>query len=153
MKEVEIYIKGVYIPREDKMCINVLIKSERKEVSRYFEINEKGSAIQAEYIGLIKVISSLKVRLAKKGLTFLKIFTINESMVKQLTGEYRVNSPKIVPLYSELKKLLSGFNYQVIWLNRSEMDGKIKHSSEIYDEKQLKELLDKIDFDEEDIWI
>jgi hypothetical protein len=74
-------------------------------------------------------------------------------MVKQLIGKYRVNSPKIAPLYSELKKLFSGLNYQVIWLNRSEMDGKIKHSSEIYGEKQLKELLGKIDFDEEDICI
>lgn len=153
MKEIEIYIKGSYIPRYEKMCVILLIKTDKKEISRYFEINEKGSAIEAEYIGLIKVISSMKKRLLKKKLTFLKIFTINEVIVKQLGGEYRVSDSRILNLYSELKRQLNGVNYQAIWLSKSEMNEKIKPRSEIYNEKQLKVLLDKIDFDEEDIWV
>lgn len=153
MKEIEIYIKGSYVPRDEKMCVSVLIKTNSKEISRYFEIKEKGSAIEAEYIGLIKVIKSLNDRLSKKRLTFLKIFTINEVIVKQLGGEYRVSNSRILALYSELKKLLVGINYQAIWLSKSEMNEKMKSQSGIYNEKQLKDLLNRIDFDEEDLWV
>lgn len=153
MGDVEIYIKGSYIPRDERMCVNVLIKAQKKEVSRYFEIKGKGSAIEAEYIGLVKIISTLRRKLQKKDLTFLKIYTINEVIVKQLGGEYRVSTPRILPLYSELKKQLQGLNYQVMWLSRSEMDAKIKSETEFYNDKQLREMLNKIDFDEEDLWL
>lgn len=153
MQGVEIYIKGSYIPRDEKMCVNVLIKSERKETSRLLELKEKGSAIEAEYIGLIKILKSLKERLSKKKLTFLKIFTINEVIVKQVEGRYKVNKPRVGFLFSELMKLLDGLNYQVIWLSKSEMNERMKPHSEIYSDKQLKDLLSKIDFDGEDIWV
>ncbi|MGB9732267.1 hypothetical protein [Calditerrivibrio nitroreducens] len=151
--EIEIYIKGSYIPRDEKMCINVLIKYDKKEVSRYFEISQKGSAIEAEYLGLIKIINTLKTKLTRKNLTILKIYSQNESIMKQLTGEYRVSNSRILNLYSELKSLLGGVNYQAIWLSKSEMSEKLKPHAEMYNEKQLKDILNKIDFDDEDIWI
>ncbi len=155
MKEIEIYIKGSYVPRDEKMCINVLIKSSKNEVARYFEIKEKGSAIEAEYIGLLKVMNLIRTKLSKtkKHLTTVKIFSINEVIVKQLTGEYRVSNSRLLSLYSELKKVLNGLNYKSILISKSEMNEKMKPQSKIYDEKQLKDLLNRIDFDEEDIWV
>jgi hypothetical protein len=153
MEGIEIYIKGSYIPRDEKMCVNVLIRRKTKEVSRYFEIRGKGSAIEAEYLGLLKIIKTLKCRLTKKHLTTLKIFTINEVIVKQLAGEYRVSNSRISNLHYELKRMLEGVNYQAIWLSKSEMNEKMKVHTEIYNEKQIKDLLNKIDFDEEDLWV
>ncbi len=153
MKEIEIYIKGAYIPREEKMRVNILIKKGEKETNKILEIAGKGSTIEAEYLGLIKCIKTLKKKLDKENLTFLKIFTINEVIVKQIAGEYRAVRPKLLFLLSQFLKESKGIDYQIKWLPKSEMGSIMKTSVQGYSDKEFEGLLDKIDLEEEDIWI
>jgi ribonuclease HI len=58
----------------------------------------------AEYSGLLAALSfALEKRYAK-----LRVISDSELMVKQIKGQYRVNSPELRPLYEEAKRRIGG---------------------------------------------
>src|SRR5271154_5148708 len=54
----------------------------------------------AEYSGLLAALSFA----LEKGHTKLRVVSDSELMVKQIKGQYRVNSPELRPLYDEAKR-------------------------------------------------
>lgn len=60
----------------------------------------------AEYTGLIKALEAA----AQKGPEQLSIFSDSELLVRQITGQYRVKSEQIKPLFQQAMSLLNHFN-------------------------------------------
>ncbi len=60
----------------------------------------------AEYQGLIRSLEQAKTLGGEK----LDIHSDSELLVRQITGQYRVKSPDLKPLYEQAKKLLADFN-------------------------------------------
>jgi ribonuclease HI len=81
----------------------VVIRDERRGLvheGAYFVGRQTNNA--AEYLALIKGLERA-ARAAPDGLT---IISDSELLVRQLTGEYRVKSPKLAPLHAEAEALL-----------------------------------------------
>jgi len=149
--DVKIYLKGSSIIRDEKMRAVVLIKTNKKEITRMFEFNKKGSPLEAEYLALIKVIERLKD--VKNRLTSVEIFSTIETMVRQIEGRYRVSSKEIIPLYLKVMNSLRDFNYSTRLISKEEMDRVLRFPVAEMSEEKLKSLLDKVDFDIEDLWV
>jgi len=60
----------------------------------------------AEYTSLVKALEAA----AKKGPEQLSVFSDSELLVRQITGQYRVKSEQIKPLFQQAMSLLSRFN-------------------------------------------
>ena len=69
----------------------------------------------SEYNGLIEALLQAK-RLNAKNVI---IHGDSELVVKQIIGEYRVRSSKIVPLYDKVMKLLTSFEFAGICMHLS----------------------------------
>ena len=75
-----------------------------------FQISERiGSATNniAEYSAVIR---GLQESLAQKDVQHLAIYLDSELVVKQLSGEYKVKSPQMRPLYAQARDLLAKFH-------------------------------------------
>ncbi len=71
----------------------------------------------AEYSALL---AGLERAISKKWLN-LKIHADSELMIRQLTGQYKVKSPLIIPLWTKAKELLAQFkSYQVQHIPREQ---------------------------------
>ncbi|MFY9937702.1 MAG: ribonuclease HI family protein [Silvibacterium sp.] len=57
----------------------------------------------AEYSGLLAALNFA----LEQGFTRLKVVSDSELMVKQIKGQYRVNSPELRPLYEEAKRRIT----------------------------------------------
>src|SRR5271170_7261979 len=57
----------------------------------------------AEYSGLLAALNFA----LEKGHTKLRVVSDSELMVKQIKGQYRVNSPELRPLYEEAKRRIA----------------------------------------------
>jgi formyltetrahydrofolate-dependent phosphoribosylglycinamide formyltransferase len=69
----------------------------------------------AEYTGLVKALEAA----AQTGAEHLSVFSDSELLVRQITGQYRVKSELIRPLFQQAVGLLSGFNsWKVRHVNR-----------------------------------
>ncbi|MHC4206931.1 MAG: phosphoribosylglycinamide formyltransferase [Planctomycetota bacterium] len=69
----------------------------------------------AEYTGLVKALEAA----AQTGSEQLSVFSDSELLVRQITGQYRVKSELIRPLFQQAVGLLSGFNsWKVRHVNR-----------------------------------
>src|SRR5271155_315106 len=80
---------GVYIQDEAGKAVAELSEFLGKQTNNY-----------AEYSGLL---AALNLAL-EKGHTKLRVVSDSELMVKQIKGQYRVNSPELRPLYDEAKR-------------------------------------------------
>jgi phosphoribosylglycinamide formyltransferase-1 len=60
----------------------------------------------AEYTGFVKALEAA----AQKGIKQINVFSDSELLVKQITGQYRVKSEQIKPLFQQAVSLLSRFN-------------------------------------------
>jgi len=60
---------------------------------------------EAEYTGIIESIRHAK----KLGAKSIELFTDSELLARQLTGQYKVKSPKLRPLYEEAMELFNSF--------------------------------------------
>src|SRR5271155_1704364 len=80
---------GVYIQDEAGKAVAELSEFLGKQTNNY-----------AEYSGLL---AALNLAL-EKGHTKLRVVSDSELMVKQIKGQYRVNSPELRPLYEEAKR-------------------------------------------------
>ena len=83
---------GVYIQDEGGKALAELSEFLGKQTNNY-----------AEYSGLL---ASLNFAL-EKGHARLKVVSDSELMVKQIKGQYRVNSPDLKPLYDEAKRRIA----------------------------------------------
>jgi formyltetrahydrofolate-dependent phosphoribosylglycinamide formyltransferase len=59
----------------------------------------------AEYTALVRALEAAR----QMGVSDLTVYTDSELMVRQLTGQYRVKSDLIQPLFEQVKELRSGF--------------------------------------------
>ncbi len=73
-----------------------------KELSEY--IGETTNNV-AEYTALIRGLEEAR----KLGVQSVRVSTDSELLARQLTGEYKVKSPLLKPLYQRLMQILSGF--------------------------------------------
>ena len=73
---------------------------------------------QAEYTGLIKALEEAKIHVTKE--THLLIQGDSELIMKQLKGEYAVKSPKLLPLYQQVRLLLKGKSWDCTWIPRED---------------------------------
>jgi ribonuclease HI len=149
--EVKIYLKGSSIIKDEKMRTIVLLKTDKNEITRMFEFNKRGSPLEAEYLALIKIADGLKN--LKNRLTSVKIFSTIEVMVRQIEGRFRVSSKEIIPLYLKLMKSLRDFNYSIHWISKEEMSKVLRFPVDEISEEKLRALLDRVDFDIEDLWV
>jgi ribonuclease HI len=83
---------GVYILDENGKAL--------AELSEYLG---KQTNNHAEYSGLLAALSFA----LEKGHTKLRVVSDSELMVKQIKGQYRVNSPELRPLYEEAKRRIA----------------------------------------------
>jgi formyltetrahydrofolate-dependent phosphoribosylglycinamide formyltransferase len=60
----------------------------------------------AEYTGLVKALEAA----AQKGPEQISVFSDSELLVRQITGQYRVKSEQLKPLFQQAVSLLNGFN-------------------------------------------
>ena len=60
----------------------------------------------AEYQGLLRSLEQAKILGGQK----LDIHSDSELLVRQITGQYRVKSPDLKPLYEQARQLLTGFS-------------------------------------------
>ena len=81
--------------------------NEFKKISRYIG---KTTNNVAEYKALIVLFESLKNYPIEK----LTIRTDSQLMARQLSGEYRVKDLKLKGLFKEVRKLISGSNFEVL---------------------------------------
>jgi ribonuclease HI len=83
---------GVYIQDEGGKTVAELSEFLGKRTNNY-----------AEYSGLLAALNFA----LEKGHTRLRVISDSELMVKQIKGQYRVNSPELRPLYDEAKRRIA----------------------------------------------
>jgi ribonuclease HI len=69
----------------------------------------------AEYTGLIK---SLEWIQANRNEREIEIWGDSQLVIRQLTGEYKVRSPRVAPLNQRANSLLKGFKWTAKWIPR-----------------------------------
>ncbi len=84
----------------------VLLDGHDKEVSARAVFLGECTNNVAEYTGLVKALEEANDLGAKT----LEIFSDSELMVKQITGQYKVKSDLIRPLFEQIKELLAQFD-------------------------------------------
>ncbi|HSV98684.1 MAG TPA: phosphoribosylglycinamide formyltransferase [Sedimentisphaerales bacterium] len=75
-----------------------------KLLARAFFLGQATNNV-AEYTALVRALAAAR----RMGVSDLTIYTDSELMVRQLTGQYRVKSDLIQPLFEQVKELRSGF--------------------------------------------
>ena len=71
----------------------------------------------AEYTGLIRSIEWVLANQTDKG---LEILGDSQLVIRQLTGEYKVRSPRVTPLHELAVSLLQAFEWTAKWIPREE---------------------------------
>ena len=86
-------------------CAYILVTS-RGDVAeeRAFFLGQ-GTNNEAEYRGLIAGLSAAR----RLGAVYLEVFSDSELIIRQMTGSYRVSSPRLRPLYEEAQVLTRRF--------------------------------------------
>jgi len=150
MKNINIYMDAGYNPITKRMIVDLLIETPDEEIRKFISIEREGSAIEAEYLSLIWAIQ--KIKSMYRGKSTISIFSKNSTTIQQINGKFRVNNPALRALIEEMKKLTNGDSIYANYLSKSEIKNKLKSdNSQIYSDKELKEILNQID-STEDIW-
>jgi probable phosphoglycerate mutase len=84
---------GVFLQDESGKAVAELSEYLGKQTNNY-----------AEYSGLLAALNFA----LEKGHSKLRVVSDSELMVKQIKGQYRVNSPDLKPLYDEAKRRIAG---------------------------------------------
>lgn len=94
-------------------CV-IIIDSKKIEISEYIG---KTTNNVAEYKALIRGLEEVLKLKAQE----VDIFSDSELLVMQINGVYKVRNKKLLPLYSQVKELLSKFKgYQIFHIYRDE---------------------------------
>src|SRR5207245_1805051 len=67
----------------------------------------------AEYTGLIKSIEWVSANQTDRG---LEILGDSQLVIRQLTGEYKVRSPRVLTFYQTAVSILEGFRWTAKWI-------------------------------------
>ena len=113
---LKIYTDGACSGNPGPAAIGVVIKDERQaELVRLSRYIGKGTNNQAEYRAVIEALREA----IKFEATRVTLHLDSELVAKQLTGEYKVKSPVLYPLYTEAASLLNNFaNLSIIHIKR-----------------------------------
>jgi ribonuclease HI len=71
----------------------------------------------AEYTGLIKALEWVQANLEDRD---IEIFGDSQLVIRHMTGEYSVRSPRIIPLYERACSLLERFSWTAKWIPREQ---------------------------------
>ncbi|MBZ5524119.1 MAG: ribonuclease HI family protein [Acidobacteriia bacterium] len=74
------------------------------ELSRYLGAQTNNFA---EYSGLLAALEYGQ----QQGFSAIKVFSDSELLVKQIKGQYKVNSPGLRPLFEQAKKMIGNFQH------------------------------------------
>ncbi|MCS7203299.1 MAG: ribonuclease HI family protein [Thermodesulfovibrio sp.] len=94
-------------------CV-IILNNKKIEISEYIG---KTTNNVAEYKALIRGLEEI----IKQNAEEVEIFLDSELLVMQIKGSYKVRSKKLIPLYKQVKELLSKFKkYQIFHIYRDE---------------------------------
>jgi len=71
----------------------------------------------AEYTGIIRALEWALANLEDRE---IEILGDSHLVIRHLTGEYSVRSPRIIPFYEKARSLLEKFNWTARWIPREE---------------------------------
>ena len=71
----------------------------------------------AEYTGLIRGLEWIQNNMSDRS---LEIQGDSQLVIRQLTGEYKVRAPRVIPLYERACSLLGGFEWTAKWIPREQ---------------------------------
>lgn len=86
-------------------CAYILVTAGGEVVEERAVFLGLGTNNEAEYRGLIAGLAAA----GRRGAGYVEVFSDSELMVRQMTGTYRVSSPRLRPLYDEAKILARRF--------------------------------------------
>jgi ribonuclease HI len=115
-----VYVDGASIGNPGPAGVGVVIR--RSQAEGQEPLRTAGEAIgvatnnEAEYRALIRGLEECR----RLGLALVRIHMDSELVVKQMSGEYRVKDPKLLPLYMGARELLESFREARICLIRRE---------------------------------
>jgi ribonuclease HI len=116
--KIEVYIDGASRGNPGPSAVGIFMKEAGgKEIVRKGEYIGEVTNNVAEYTALIR---ALKYLLADKKLTAsqgITVYSDSELLVKQITGDYRIKSDKLIPLAIEARgliKKIQGIKFHLI---------------------------------------
>ena len=115
---LKIYTDGACWGNPGPAAIGAIIRDEQgKELARISDYIGQGTNNQAEYRAVIAALKAA-IRFKPAGVT---LHLDSELIVKQLAGSYRVKSPFLLPLYTEVAELLKRFaDLSIVHVRRRE---------------------------------
>jgi ribonuclease HI len=119
VKKIKIYFDGASRGNPGIAGAGWVIKIDNEKFTGSKYIGKMITNNQAEYYALIYSLEEAKKHIEQK--TQLIIRGDSELIIRQLKGEYAVRSPKIKPLYDQVKPLLNNFHsWSCEWIPREE---------------------------------
>ncbi|MCS7133968.1 MAG: ribonuclease HI family protein [Candidatus Caldarchaeum sp.] len=114
MDEAEIYVDGASRGNPGPSGIGYVIKT-KNQTFKHSEFLGETTNNQAEYTALVKALEkSLSLGVKK-----VVVYSDSVLLVKQVTGSYRVRSPKLAALHRKVSELISKFEgFNLIYVGR-----------------------------------
>lgn len=117
---MEIYIDGASIGNPGPAGIGVILTQDGqviKNVSMYLGVQTNNVA---EYMALIFGLQEALILKAR----VVKIYTDSQLLCRQVNNEYKIKSPNLIGLYSQVQHLLSAFeSVEVRYISRDKNQG------------------------------
>ena len=117
-----IYCDGACRPNPGQMAIGAVLYRDETEIYRLSKFLGEGTNNIAEYRSLIEALGCLIViaEREKKGaeLPELTIRMDSELVVKQIDGRYGVNDSRLTTLYTDAKRFLQRFKWNIEHVRR-----------------------------------
>jgi len=115
-----VYVDGASIGNPGPAGVGVVIRRSQAEGEEPQRTAAEAIGVatnnEAEYRALIRGLEECR----RLGLALVRIHMDSELVVKQMSGEYRVKDPKLLPLYMGARELLESFREARICLIRRE---------------------------------
>lgn len=132
-----IYIDGSCLPRnpDGVASYGFIIEVDGFKVKEEYGVvgHENVSNNVAEYAALIRALQWLKINGVKPDKVVVK--SDSQLLIKQLKGQYAVKSPRLIPLYREVKELAKDLpSIEYHWIPRGENEDADSLSKKAYEE-------------------
>ena len=112
-----LYFDGACRGNPGPMGIGAVLLENGKKVKELSKKLGHGTNNIAEWKALIE---GLELAISH-GCTELEVRGDSQLIIRQISGQYRVNSPNLIPLYTEARKLCANFeNISFKWVKREE---------------------------------
>jgi len=120
---IEVWIDGLCEPINPGgvACIGYIIKKGEKVLAKGSEVVGRGEGMtsnMAEYMALIRALE----KIVHLGLTRQEILIRSDSklVVNQMSGDWAVKAPLILPLYRKAKTMTGAMNIRFNWVPREQ---------------------------------